>query len=91
MLACSFDVSASNTIGLLCAFGSAHSFHELQYLFQKGYAITLGRNFISIITQTRQDEPAFVLVRDVDVKGVILSETPTDYLLCKLSTEVVSP
>ncbi|KIM44607.1 hypothetical protein M413DRAFT_442569 [Hebeloma cylindrosporum] len=35
MLACSFDVSASNTIGLLCAFGSALVFVSSNIFFKK--------------------------------------------------------
>jgi solute carrier family 35 protein E1 len=35
MLACSFDVSASNTIGLLCAFGSAIVFVSSNIFFKK--------------------------------------------------------
>ena len=35
MLACSFDVSASNTVGLLCAFGSALVFVSSNIFFKK--------------------------------------------------------
>ena len=35
MLACSFDMSASNAIGLLCAFGSALVFVSSNIFFKK--------------------------------------------------------